>query len=43
MYNVVTMVNNILLYIWKLLREEILKVLIIRKTFVFVTMFGDGC
>ena len=31
MYNVVTIVNNTVLYVWKLLREQILKVFITRK------------
>ena len=30
-YSIVTMVNNTVLYICKLLREQILKVLIVRK------------
>lgn len=36
-----TIVNNIVLHTWKLLREEILK-LIARKE-NSVTVYGDGC
>lgn len=33
--------SNIVLHIWKLLRIQILKVLIVLKK--IVTMYGDGC
>ena len=42
MYSMVTIVNNTVVHILKLLREEILKVLITRQT-CSVTMYGDGC
>ena len=39
MYNMVIIVNNTVLYIWKLLREQILKVLTTGKKMVI--MWGD--
>ena len=42
MCSVVTKDNNTVSYIWKLLRDYSLKVLITRKK-TFVTMCGDGC
>lgn len=41
MYNAVTTVNNIVLYIWKLPREYSLEVLITKKK--LVTAYGDEC
>lgn len=41
MYNAVTTVNNIVLYIWKLPREQSLEVLITKKK--LVTAYGDEC
>ena len=36
-------VNNTVLYTWKLLRENILKVLITNKKKKSVTLYGDKC
>ena len=44
MYNMMTVNNKTVLYIWNLLIEKILKVLITRKKFVNLYFFicGDG-
>lgn len=42
MYSMVTTVNITVLYIWKLLKKYILKVLISRKETI-LTMCNEGC
>lgn len=42
MYSMATVVNIAILYIWKPLREMIVKCLIPREK-EFVTMYGNGC
>ena len=41
MNSMITVVNNTVLHIWKLVTEQLLKVLITVN--IFVTIYSDGC